>query len=98
MQEITTILQILEEHRESIKKFGVCRLGIFGSAACNELSDTSDMDVLVEFEKTTFRSYMDLLDYLEGIFRRPVDLVTDAAVKPRMRASIMNEVVYAEGF
>jgi uncharacterized protein len=91
------ILKKLEENRDTIKGFGVRRLGIFGSYARGEQSEASDMDFLVEFEKKTFNNYMDLKFFLEELFGRSVDLVIADAVKPRLRKPIFEETVYAEG-
>ena len=57
----------------------------------------SDLDVLVVFEEgqKTFDKYMDLKFYLEDLFGREVDLVTEKALKPQLKDIIMNYVVYA---
>jgi len=34
-----------------IKSFGVKRIGVFGSAVREEMTEKSDIDVVVEFEK-----------------------------------------------
>jgi len=54
------ILKKLEENLETIRGFGVRRLGIFGSYARNEHAPASDMDFLVEFDNATFDNYFDL--------------------------------------
>lgn len=92
------VLEMLKEHETLIKeKFGVKRIGIFGSFARGEEKVGSDIDILVEFEetKTTFDNYMDLKFYLEELFEREVDLVIESSIKPRLKDSIMREVVYA---
>ena len=92
------VLQILKEHEILIKeKFGVKRIGIFGSFVRGEEKAGSDIDVLVEFDetKTTFDNYMDLKFYLEDLFIREVDLVIESSIKPRLKDNIMREVVYA---
>jgi len=91
------ILRKLEENRETIRGFGVRRLGIFGSYARGEQTESSDMDFLVEFEKATFDNYFDLKFYLEELFGRPVDLGTADTIKPRIRSTILEETVYAQG-
>ena len=91
------ILKKLEENRETIRGFGVRRLGIFGSYARGEQSEASDMDFLVEFEKKTFDNYMDLKSFLESLFGCNVDLVIAEAVKPRLKKPIFEETVYAQG-
>ncbi|MDD3248307.1 MAG: nucleotidyltransferase family protein [Methanosarcina sp.] len=79
------------------EKFGVKRIGIFGSFVRGEEKAGSDIDVLVEFDetKTTFDNYMDLKFYLEDLFKREVDLVIESSIKPRLKDNIMREVVYA---
>ena len=57
-------------------------LGVFGSFARNELRTDSDVDVLVELQRETFRDYMCLLGFLESLFGRKVDLVTKDPIKP----------------
>jgi len=88
----------LKEHEKLIRqKFGVKRIGIFGSFARGEEREDSDLDVLVVFEEgqKTFDNYMDLKFYLEDLFGREVDLVTERALKPQLKDIIMKEVVYA---
>ena len=91
------ILTKLAENRETVRGFGVRRLGIFGSYARDEQTETSDIDFLVEFEKKTFRNYMGLKFFLEKLFERPCDLVIAEAVKPRLRKPIFEGTVYAKG-
>jgi len=52
---------------------------------------------VVEFEKKSFDSYMDLKLFLEELFDRPVDLVLADAIKPRLRAAILREAIHAPG-
>jgi hypothetical protein len=89
------ILAALAERRKEIgARFGVKRLALFGSAARDELRDGSDVDVLVEFEgPATYRAYFDLKDYLEGLFGRTVDLVTERGLKPRARRHVERDLV-----
>ena len=92
-----TVLQKLEENRDTIRGFGVKRLGLFGSCARGEATQSSDLDFVVELEKKTFDAYMDLKDFLEEMFGCKVDLVMKEALKPRLREPILKETVYAQG-
>lgn len=92
-----TILKKLDENHDTIKNFGVHRLGLFGSYARGAETDVSDMDFLVEFEKKTFDNYMDLKIFLQRLFNCKVDLVIADAVKPRLRKPIFEETIYAQG-
>ncbi len=91
------ILKRLQENQETIRSFRVRRLGIFGSCARDEQKETSDIDVLVEFDDATLQNYLNLKDFLEQLLGRPVDLVFADTVKPRLRPIIFSEVVYAQG-
>ncbi len=89
------ILRRLAEGRESLKRFGVKTLALFGSVARGEARPDSDIDFLVEFEgPATFDRYMGLKIWLEDLFGRPVDLVTRKALKPRLRPYVEKEAVY----
>lgn len=91
-------ISTLKKHEKFIyQKFGVKRIGIFGSFARGEEREDSDLDVLVVFEEgqKTFDNYMELKFYLEDLFGREVDLVTEKALKPQLKDIIMKDVVYA---
>ncbi len=91
------ILRLLEENRERIRGFGVRRIGLFGSYARNEATESSDLDFVVELEEKTFDAYMDLKAFLEDLFQCGVDLVLADAVRPALRAEIVDAAVYAPG-
>ena len=92
------IMNRLAEHGEELRRHKVRRLGIFGSAARGELRPESDLDILVELHEKTFDGYMELKFFLEELFGRKVDLVLNEAIKPSLRARILEETVYAPGF
>ena len=91
------ILRRLGENREAIRGYGVRRLGLFGSFARGEATESSDIDFVVEFEKKSFDAYMDLKEFLEELFKCRVDLVLADAIKPRLQSTILGETVYAPG-
>lgn len=91
------ILNLLKDNEAHIKSFGVRSLGLFGSFAHGKGTEKSDLDLVVEFEKKTFDSYMDLKIFLEGLFGRQVDLVLADAIKPRLRGPILEDAVHAPG-
>ena len=91
------ILTILEQNREAIRGYGARRLGLFGSYARDEATEVSDLDFVVEFETKSFDSYMNLKEFLEGLFGCRVDLVLTDAIKPRLRATVLEEAVHAPG-
>lgn len=91
------ILTSLNENKAAIRKFGVQKIGLFGSYLRSEQKSTSDIDILVEFEKDkiTFDNYMDLKFYLEDLFKCKVDLVMQEAIKPDLKPYILGSVKYA---
>lgn len=89
-------LNILKEHESEIKRrFGVKRIGIFGSHARGEEKATSDVDVLVEFEVPSFDNFMELAFFLEDLFGREVDLVTTGGLSPHVAPFMEREVIWA---
>jgi uncharacterized protein len=91
------ILDTLGANEAKIKGFGVRSLSLFGSSVRGENTLASDLDFVVEFEKKSFDSYMDLKLFLEELFDRPVDLVLSDGIKPRLRAAILSEAIHAPG-
>ena len=88
------IFKLLEKERDSIRRMGVNRLGLFGSFVRDEQRPDSDVDILVEMESNTFGAYVEVLDFLEELFGRKVDLVPKEDIKPLLRNRILREVVY----
>lgn len=88
---LTQLTDCMEEIRQ---RFSVKKLSIFGSVARGEASDSSDVDVLVAFDRTAnFDIFMDLKFYLEELLGMGVDLVTDKALRPQIRRAIEQEMV-----
>lgn len=91
------IITILKKHENEIKeKYHVKRIGLFGSYVRHEENDKSDIDILVDFEEPTLHNFMGLIDYLESIFGKKVDLVTQKSLNPYLRPIVEKEVVWCE--
>jgi predicted nucleotidyltransferase len=90
------IEQALRDHADSIRAYGVIRLGLFGSFSRGQQHEDSDVDLLVEFAEgtKTFDHFMGLADLLEGILGRRVELVTPESLSPYLGAHILEEVEY----
>ena len=90
-------MDILRGHIQDIKSgFAVKRIGIYGSFSRGEEKESSDIDILVEFEKPTFRNFMNLSFYLEDLFGRKADLVTVKGLHPRIRPYVEKDVIWSE--
>ena len=89
------LLDTLREHRETLAtRFGVTSLALFGSFARDQATDASDIDILIRFDgPATSKSYFGVQFYLEDLLGRPVDLVTDKALRPRFRPYVEREAV-----
>jgi hypothetical protein len=88
------IIDLLKRHRVDLDRLGVKDIAVFGSIARDEAGPASDIDILVDFQgRADFDRYMDLKFFLEGLFRRRVDLVTRAALKARMRPIVEREAI-----
>jgi len=54
------ILDILAQHRETLREMGVRKIGLFGSYRRGTFTADSDMDFLVVLEQPSFDGYMDV--------------------------------------
>jgi uncharacterized protein len=90
-------LDILKKNENEIKeRYSVAKIGVFGSYVRGEETTSSDIDILVEFDKPTLHNFMGLVFYLEELFGKEVHLVTNNALSPYMRPVVENEVVWCE--
>lgn len=96
MKTLEEIRQWLVQHKAVLKeRYKVSELGVFGSYVRQEQTETSDVDVLVEFsEIPSLLKFVNLENYLSDSLGVRVDLVHKAGLKPRIRERILREVVY----
>ncbi len=89
------MLQFLRESRQSIAEKHKAEVqGIFGSFARGEETPGSDVDVLVEFmEGASLFDLVDLADFLEENFQRPVDIVSTRALRKEIEPSVRRDLV-----
>ena len=89
------VLTLLRAHKTTImQEFGVVELGLFGSFARDRANDSSDVDILVRFDgSATWKRYFGVQFYIEDLLHRPVDLVTDKALRKELRPLVAREIV-----
>ena len=89
------ILRILSQHHSQLEQHhGVRFIALFGSAARDQASPESDIDLLVEFAtRPGFDGYMRLKERLESLLGQRVDLVMTGALKPSVRHEIVREAI-----
>ena len=85
----------LDEIAAACKQHHVEAISLFGSAAKNASHEGSDIDLLVEFSKDIdvleyADNYFSLLERLQGIFNKKVDLVSSRSLKN----PILKEEIY----
>ena len=95
MKSFEEIKSILSYYREELKiKYSVREIGIFGSYVRNEQGQSSDVDILVEFEKTpSLLEFISLENCLSAILGVKVDLVMKDSLKPNIGRHILEEVI-----
>lgn len=86
--------------KEICRRFDVQELSVFGSTIRGEDRADSDIDCLVDFvpgAHVGLLRFQSLIDELEALFGRPVDLVTKRGLKPLIRSEVLREsrVIYA---
>ena len=91
-----SIILFLQLHKQEMaQRFGTTKVGLAGSYACNEGTEKSDIDIIVEIQSDNkFRSFFNLLYYLQDSLGKPIDLATEASLKPLVKESILKDVVY----
>ena len=82
------ILKEIEKRKKDIRKYGVKKIGLFGSFAKGKQHKKSDIDILVNFDK-----YIELKFMLERLFGRKVDLVIESDLRPELK-KMKKEVKY----
>lgn len=76
------------------ERFGIERLGVFGSVARNEAGMNSDVDIVVEMPPDLF-AMVHIKEYLEEALNAPVDLVRyRTSMNDLLKKRIKQEVVY----
>lgn len=95
MTTLDEIKQILAESKEELKvKYKVKEISIFGSYAKGEQKDTSDIDILVEFEKSvSLLQIVSLENFLSDILGIKVDVIPKKNIRKELKQFILNEAI-----
>jgi hypothetical protein len=93
------ILSFILANEDTLRKqFHITKIGIFGSVARDEQHDTSDLDLLVEFEPGTAELYdlkQGIRDFFNQSLNIEVDICREKYIKPAFKDSILQEAFYA---
>ena len=79
-------------------EFGVSKIGLFGSFAKGQPDETSDIDIVAEFDRPIGFRFVELVEYLENLLGRKVDVLTPAGIQgiriERIAKSIAESTIY----
>jgi predicted nucleotidyltransferase len=91
-----TALTRLEPFEDRLRASGVSALYLFGSTARGEANETSDIDLLFDYDPSSSFSLFDqarlMLELSDGLGSR-VDLVSHRGLRPRLKSRIEGEMV-----
>lgn len=92
LPDIRTMLR--EKLTEIQTRYRVKSLWLFGSYVRGDQTESSDLDILVDYEVApTFFQFIELEDYLTELVGVKVDLVMKKALKPRIGERVISELV-----
>ena len=98
MKSKNQIMQFMTLNKDLFKeKFHVIKIGIFGSYARGDHNNQSDLDLIVEFEENTQDLYdlkIQLKEFIKSKLGLEVDICREKYIKPRIKKSILKEVIY----
>lgn len=94
------VIYKLREHRNDLEKFGVKRIGLFGSFVRGEQKRESDIDLVVEFDpshfgkdfKGLFDTYMGLSSFIKKLLGRKVDILTPVSIETIRIKDVAEEI------
>ena len=70
------VVNIISQFKaENLNRYGIKKIGIFGSVALDSASPASDIDVVVELEKPGMFCLIGIKQDLEALLNMPVDIV-----------------------
>jgi len=93
------ILDAIRKHRDTLLKYKVREIGLFGSFVRGEQEDRSDIDLIVDFDEPSIENLMGLSSFLENLFGKKVEILTPAGVDSirinHIKEEIKRSIVYA---
>ena len=76
------VIRLIKEHSHVLlTEYGISKIGFFGSVVKGTLTEDSDLDIVVEFNKPIGFKFNRLVEYLENLFGRKVDVLTKDGIK-----------------
>lgn len=93
---LSNIKMVLQTEKTDLaKRYGVSRLGIFGSFVFGDYTPESDIDIVAEFDRPVgLFQFMSLENHLSDVLNKKVDLVSKDGLKPYIKDEILRSTVY----
>jgi predicted nucleotidyltransferase len=91
-------LATLRRSESALRGRGVRHAALFGSVARGDNRSGSDIDIMIEIDPDaciTVFDYVDLKEYIAGLFDQPVDVVNRDGLKSHVRPVAMADAIYA---
>ena len=89
------IIEKLKDKSDDIKKYGVKKIGLFGSYSKGDQKRKSDIDILIELDQNTFDNYFGVWRLLEKLFNKEIDLVIESTLKSELNY-VKKEAIYVK--
>jgi len=86
------IIKTIKNNRNEIHKYGVSKIGLFGSFAKGSQHKRSDLDFIVEFKEPSFDNFISLVNYLERLFGKKVEVLTPAGIDSIRVKSVARDI------
>ncbi len=87
-----------EKYPHLVAEYGIKKIGLFGSYAKGIPDETSDVDIVVEFERPIGFRFIEFTEYLERLLDKKVDVLTHAGIQgiriSRIAKDIEESIVY----
>lgn len=97
-QKVTELLR--QEYPHLAAEYGVKRIGLFGSYAKGVPHETSDIDLVVEFERPLGFKFIEFTEYLELLLGQKVEVLTPSALQSirvaHIAKDIQDSIVYVQ--
>lgn len=95
----TEVIDRLKREKPYLREtYGLSQIGLFGSFACDRQTDESDIDLVMEFERSPGIMFVELADYMEQVLNRKVDVLTNTGISSirnnGITKSIRESIIY----
>lgn len=96
METTQEILNKLRDYKAAFaEKYGIERLGLFGSCARGEQDERSDIDVVIKLKEPSYFTHFYIHEDLEKLFNKKVDVITLHENQfPAFRKNVEQDLIY----